>query len=135
MSCSNRACKTALKHIIELKFEDFSGNLSQLPKYSSLGTINIIQGPHEKAHAKLSDSIILVFEKSPVYNCLMLLVLSELTVFIREHQNSADSLICHACIVLIINNEEYFCSCDNLPERPSIFNSTMCFSAALLALL
>ena len=56
---------------MELKFEDLSGNLSQLQKYSLLLTINIIQGSHEKAHAKLSDSIILVFQKSPVYDCLM----------------------------------------------------------------
>ena len=45
-----------------------------------------------------------------------------------------DSFICRACIMSIINNEEYFCSCDKLPGRPSNFSSAMFSSAALCAL-
>ena len=71
ISYRNRECKAALEHIIELKFEDLSGNLSRLQKYSLLLTINIIQGSHDKAHAKLSDSIILVFHKASIYDCLV----------------------------------------------------------------
>ena len=37
--------------------------------------------------------------------------------------------------MLIVTNEEHFCSCDKLPERSSISSSMMYSSAALHALL
>ena len=42
---------------------------------------------------------------------------------------------CDPCMMLIVPNEEYFGSCDKLPERSSNFNFMMYFSAALHALL
>ena len=53
MSYFNRTYKTALEHIIELKFEGLSGNLLQLQKHSSLLIINTIQARHIKPSAKI----------------------------------------------------------------------------------
>ena len=42
---------------------------------------------------------------------------------------------CDPCMMLIVPNEEYFGSPDKLPERSSNFNSMICFSAVLHAVL
>ena len=42
---------------------------------------------------------------------------------------------CDPCMMLIVNNEEYFCRYDKLPDRSSNFSSMMCSSEALYVLL
>ena len=53
MSYFNGTYKAALEHIMELKFEDLSGSLLQLQKYSSLLIINSKQTRHIKLSAKI----------------------------------------------------------------------------------